>query len=370
MRGQAMRTLRNTDQTGKREFHKPEMSDPLEPSNLVQLDLDCREIFERRDLDREIERRRLKRLKKSKSTLQEEGAPTASQKGMRKSRIPTLPSHSDEYIARLSYAFIHRQVDLNQWQFCQFEHADRAAIHLLYVRQEFARVQASIEQIASRLPLTRHDEVETLWNASSYILHVPEQLRPSLNSVQRLRIRKRHPCTTIRLRGEKKYKMTASTRLMLEEHFQREPNPGKAEKSNLVELTGLEKSTIANWFKNRRARARSDDRHEPTAQLVQLQPVPAYPVHTNFYINHPLYYPAIVQPHQDNNMSPGAFSYSSTVTELSDGAFEDKDPMMSLGYTTDVEQFVMPHMGNGDINMYHSGFPDLDPMEIASMLDP
>lgn len=227
---------------------------------LPSLDAQCKLVFDNCDQQRLNARRELKklrsmRIKSDPNLVESECEPTKPPQA--KQRGPHLPSINDDYITQLTDLI---RILPHDYESCGYTHVDRAIIHIFFARGEYAQVQSSITKIAPTLPLVYHDEIEDLWAAASYQLYMLEFNKSSLNSVQRLRVRVRNPCPTIRLHGPKRYKMTESMRKTLELSFQGNPKPNKEAKNQLAESTGLKKTTISNWFKNRRARMRSEMR--------------------------------------------------------------------------------------------------------------
>lgn len=268
-------------------FYQTEASDcdqiiELDPSK--SLDTQCKLIFEQCDLKRVNQRREQKKLRSKRAST---GFEPIQPKLQPANRGPHLPSTQDEYICQLTDLLRSLPHDYEPGR---YTHVDRAIVHIFYARGDYVQVQATISKIAPILPFAYHDEIEDLWSAASYRLYMREFNKTTLNSVQRLRVRMRNPCPTIRLHGPKRYKMTSAMRNTLEMSFQANPKPNREAKNQLAETTGLKRTTISNWFKNRRARMRNEMKpigfQQPpmVTQSVEFEQKPLiYPSQTNYY---------------------------------------------------------------------------------------
>lgn len=136
-----------------------------------------------------------------------------------------------------------------------YHYTDRALLQIYYSERNFQFLYDAICRIGIKLPIQWEDEVEELYYTC---LYVKDPRYPRLSSVHCHRIRAKNLPPNRIGRGTKKYKMTQFQREILVKCYQNQTNtPNRMEKEFLAKQTGLSKSKVSNWFKNRRQRGKS-----------------------------------------------------------------------------------------------------------------
>lgn len=149
--------------------------------------------------------------------------------------------------------------DPSRWQWGKFPYIDLAILLGEFAANDFAQVQRHIKLGAAngwheRMPKSLYLQIEALWDNASYRLSTKKPFE-ELNPVDTYRIRGRNPCPLREWVGNRKYKISGDAKRLLLAEYRRDSKPSRGTKLALADETGLEYTTISNWFKNRRQRA-------------------------------------------------------------------------------------------------------------------
>ncbi|KAL3109787.1 hypothetical protein niasHT_013004 [Heterodera trifolii] len=102
-----------------------------------------------------------------------------------------------------------------------------------------------------------HEDLAKLWFSAHYE-EERQRKHKELVPVDKYRIRKKYPPPKSVCEEEKVYSFTKGDRRILREYFEKDKYPKTEQKLEIERKTGLSSTQIANWFKNRRQREKTD----------------------------------------------------------------------------------------------------------------
>eukprot|EP00116_Pleurobrachia_bachei_P006326 sb/3466588/ len=155
----------------------------------------------------------------------------------------------------------------------------------LLSRQSFHEFQQLVT--CNTFPRDCQAELRDLWWESVYNNHMVKTSSTKLSSMQKYRLRKRHPLPRTIWDGEAtSYNLRVSSREYLLTYYEKNPFPTADERRTIARETGSSYKSVSHWFKNRRNRSKKSS--ADTTSSTDTTSTSSPPAHTSPVVTSPV----------------------------------------------------------------------------------